>query len=131
MNRHRSSFVRWSIAIFAVALSFMPTVQAETMARPSPDWVRDGVVYELFPRNFSAAGNFNAISDKLDELKNLGVTILWLMPVNPSGKEKSKGTLGSPYAVKDYYAINPDYGTEEDLKKLVAAAHQGWSEPFP
>ena len=93
-------------------------------ARTSPEWLRDGVVYEIFPRNFSPGGNFEGITAKLDELHSLGVTILWLMPIQPSGKEKSKGTYGSPYAVKDYYAINPDYGTEADLKRLVAEAHK-------
>jgi glycosidase len=60
----------------------------------------------------------------LDRLKNLGVTVLWLMPIHPIGKEKSKGTIGSPYAVKDYYAINPDYGTKADLQKLIGEAHR-------
>ena len=93
-------------------------------ARTSPEWLRDGVIYEIFPRNFSQAGNFDGITAKLDELHSLGVNILWLMPIQPSGKEKSKGTYGSPYAVRDYYAINPDYGTEADLKRLVAEAHK-------
>jgi glycosidase len=86
--------------------------------------VRDGVVYEIFPRNFSSEGNFNGITARLDELKDLGVTILWLMPIHPQGEKMRKGTLGSPYAVRDYYAINPDYGTEADLKRLVSEAHQ-------
>lgn len=93
-------------------------------ARTSPDWVKDAVIYEIFPRQYSQKGDFNAITADLDRLKDLGVTILWLMPVHPIGKEKSKGTVGSPYAVKDYYAINPDYGTKEDFKKLVAEAHK-------
>ena len=84
-------------------------------ARQTPQWVRDGVVYEIFPRNFSAEGNFNGITARLDELKDLGVNILWLMPIHPLGEKLRKGTLGSPYAVRDYYAINPDYGTEADL----------------
>ncbi|HSK63533.1 MAG TPA: alpha-amylase family glycosyl hydrolase, partial [Pyrinomonadaceae bacterium] len=92
-------------------------------ARPAPDWVRDGVIYEIYPRAFSQQGNFNAITARLDELKDLGVTILWLMPIHPIGQEKKKGTIGSPYAVRDYYAINPDYGTANDLKKLVFEAH--------
>ena len=92
-------------------------------ARPVPDWVRDGVIYEIYPRAFSQQGNFNAITARLDELKDLGVTILWLMPIHPIGQEKKKGTIGSPYAVRDYYAINPDYGTYNDLKKLVFEAH--------
>ena len=92
-------------------------------ARPVRDWVRDGVIYEIYPRAFSQQGNFNAITARLDELKDLGVTILWLMPIHPIGQEKKKGTIGSPYAVRDYYAINPDYGTAADLKRLVREAH--------
>ena len=91
--------------------------------RPVRDWVRDGVIYEIYPRAFSQQGNFNAITARLDELKELGVTILWLMPVHPIGQEKKKGTIGSPYAVRDYYAINPDYGTADDLKRLIREAH--------
>ena len=61
---------------------------------------------------------------QLDRLKGLGVTILWLMPIHPIGKEKRKGPVGSPYAVRDYYAINPDYGKPADLKRLVGEAHK-------
>lgn len=93
-------------------------------ARVSPDWVKDAVIYEIFPRNYSQKGDFNSITSDLDRLKNLGVTVLWLMPVHPVGKLKSKGTIGSPYAVKDYYAINPDYGTKADLQKLISEAHK-------
>jgi glycosidase len=95
-----------------------------TAARQSPDWLRDGVVYEVFPRDFSPQGNFKGIVPQLDRLKQLGVNVLWLMPIHPMGKLKAKGTLGSPYAVRDYDAINADYGTPEDLKRFVAAAHQ-------
>jgi len=97
---------------------------SKEQARPSRDWVRDGVVYEIFPRAFSAPGNFNGITARLDDLKDLGVNILWLMPIHPIGQEKKKGTIGSPYAVRDYYAINPDYGTKEDFKKLIGEAHR-------
>jgi len=93
-------------------------------ARATRAWVRDGVIYEIFPRVFSAEGNFNGVTARLDELKNLGVTILWLMPIHPIGQEKKKGTIGSPYAVRDYYAINPDYGTKEDLHRLITEAHK-------
>jgi cyclomaltodextrinase len=93
-------------------------------ARQSRDWVRDGVIYEIYPRDFSPEGNFNGITVQLDRLKDLGVTILWLMPIHPIGQEKKKGTIGSPYAVRDYYAINPDYGTREDFKRLIAEAHR-------
>lgn len=97
---------------------------SKATARPSPDWVKDAVIYEIFPRQYSQKGDFNSITADLDRLKNLGVTILWLMPIHPIGQEKKKGTIGSPYAVKDYYAINPDYGTAADLKRLISEAHK-------
>jgi glycosidase len=93
-------------------------------ARSSPGWVHDGVVYEIFPRQFSAQGDFNGITAQLDRLQQLGVNILWLMPIHPVGRLKAKGTLGSPYAVRDYFAINPEYGTAADLHRLVSEAHQ-------
>jgi len=126
-----------SLVLFAL-LAFIaaPLVRAADAgaqppaARQSPDWLRDGVIYEIFPRAFSAEGNFKSIVPQLDRLKDLGVNVLWLMPIHPTGKLHSKGTLGSPYAVRDYDAINPDYGTPGDLKALVAAAHQRGMKVF-
>lgn len=97
---------------------------AQQPARPAPAWLQNGVVYEVYPRAFSAEGNFNGITARLGELKDLGVDVVWLMPIHPIGEKLRKGTLGSPYAVKDFYAINPEYGTETDLKRLVAEAHK-------
>ena len=115
------------VVLFAMQLA--PPAQGQRdfsrePARASRGWVRDGVIYEIFPRVFSAEGNFNGITAQLDRLKTLGVNILWLMPIHPIGQEKKKGTIGSPYAVRDYYAINPDYGTANDLKRLVSEAHR-------
>jgi len=93
-------------------------------ARSSPAWLRDGVIYEIFPRNFSADGTFNDITARLDDLKDLGVDILWLMPIHPIGEKMRKGPIGSPYAVRDYYAIDPQYGSEADFKRLVKEAHK-------
>src|SRR5689334_16542117 len=93
-------------------------------ARSTRAWVRDGVIYQIFPRNFSSEGNFKGVTAQLDRLKDLGVSILWLMPIHPIGQEKKKGSIGSPYAVRDYYSINPDYGTKDDLKRLVTEAHR-------
>lgn len=93
-------------------------------ARPTVNWARDGVIYEIYPRVFSAKGDFNGITAKLDDLKKTGVDILWLMPINPIGVKGKKGHIGSPYAVRDYYGINPAYGTKADLKRLVAEAHK-------
>jgi glycosidase len=120
---------RW-FQVFALALALaataLPLSAAETaaVARTAPGWLRDGVIYEVFPRNFSPEGNFNGVTAHLDELKDLGATILWLMPIHPTGVKLRKGTIGSPYAVRDYYAINPDYGSQADLKRLVSEAHR-------
>ncbi len=97
---------------------------SKLQARTARDWVRDGVVYEIYPRAFSARGDFNGVTARLDQLKDLGVNILWLMPIHPIGQEKKKGSIGSPYAVRDYYGINPDYGTKEDFKRLISEAHR-------
>ncbi len=97
---------------------------ASQLARSSPEWLKTGVIYQIFPRSFSAEGNLDGVTKRLDELHQLGVNILWLMPIHPHGELKKKGTLGSSYAVRDYYAIDPTLGTKEDLKRLVRQAHQ-------
>ena len=60
-------------------------------ARPWPDWLRDGVIYEIYPRDFSPAGNLNGVTARLDELKKLGVNILWMMPIHPIGEKMPQG----------------------------------------
>ena len=93
-------------------------------ARKAPDWVRDGVVYEVFPRVFSATGDLKGVTARLDHVRELGASILWLMPVQPIGRDRRKGTYGSPYSIQDYDRVNPDYGTDADLRHLVAEAHR-------
>ena len=90
----------------------------------SPAWILDAVIYEVFVPDFSSEGTFAGVEARLDSLHALGVTTLWLMPIHPIGVEGRKGdALGSPYAIRDYYAVNPDYGTMEDFQSLVAATH--------
>lgn len=93
-------------------------------ARRSADWVRDAVIYEVYLRSFSPGGDFAGLEQRLPELKELGATVLWLMPIHPVGEKKRKGTLGSPYSVKDFYGINPEFGTMADFKKLLTAVHK-------
>jgi glycosidase len=104
-------------------LEMYKTKYSEVNARPSEDWVRDAVVYEVYLRSFSHQGSSRALQQRLPELKELGVTVVWLMPIHPVGELNRKGTLGSPYAVQDYYAINPEFGTLGDFKALVNAVH--------
>jgi glycosidase len=94
------------------------------ITRKSPEWLRSAVMYEIFPRNFSQEGTFAAITARLDELQDLGVNVLWLMPVHPIGEKMKKGSIGSPFAIRDFYAINPDYGTTNDFRQLIEQAHK-------
>lgn len=88
-----------------------------------PDWAKNSTIYEVNIRQFSKEGTFKSFQQHLPRLKELGVDILWLMPINPIGKLNRKGTLGSYYSVKDYVDINPEFGTKEDFKTLVDEIH--------
>ena len=127
MNLHRFTIGLLSIA--AALAFFSASARADVdvsgvAARPSPDWLRSGTIYEIFPRDFSPAGNLAGVTARLDELHDLGVTILWIMPIHPIGTKCRKGDFGSPYSIRDYYAVDPNYGTVDDFKALVAGAHQ-------
>lgn len=88
-----------------------------------PDWSKNATIYQINTRQFTQEGTFAAAQKQLPRLKALGVDILWLMPVHPIGEKNRKGGLGSPYSVKDYFAVNPEFGTMDDLKAFVKAAH--------
>lgn len=89
-----------------------------------PEWSKNASIYEVNIRQYSPEGTFNAFKEDLPRLKNMGVDILWLMPIHPIGELNRKGTMGSYYAVKDFKAINPEFGTEEDFRALIDAAHE-------
>lgn len=89
-----------------------------------PEWTRSAVIYEINVRQYTPEGTFAALQPHLPRLKDLGVDILWLMPVQPIGKLYRKGSLGSYYSIADYTAINPEYGTEADFKAFVNEAHR-------
>ena len=88
-----------------------------------PEWSKHAAIYQINTRQFTAAGTFRAAEEHLPRLQALGVKILWLMPIHPIGVKNRKGTLGSPYAVQDYYGVNPEFGTLADLQHFVRAAH--------
>ncbi|MFZ5617715.1 MAG: alpha-amylase family glycosyl hydrolase [Pseudomonadota bacterium] len=87
------------------------------------DWTRNAVLYQLNTRQFTDEGTFSAAEGELPRLKKLGADIIWLMPIHPIGEKNRKGSLGSPYSVKDYYGVNPEFGTLDDLKSFVETAH--------
>lgn len=88
-----------------------------------PDWSRNAVIYEVNLRQYSDSGSINEFAAQLPRLKDLGVDILWFMPINPISEKDRKGTLGSYYAVKNYKEFNPEFGTLEQFKETVKKAH--------
>ncbi|HEX2092598.1 MAG TPA: alpha-amylase family glycosyl hydrolase [Longimicrobiaceae bacterium] len=89
-----------------------------------PSWSRDAVIYEINVRQYTPEGTFAALERHLPRLDSLGVDILWLMPVQPIGVKDRKGSLGSYYSIRDYTAVNPEFGTEADFRRFVDAAHR-------
>jgi glycosidase len=118
------------IAIIVVMLTSCETPQKQVeKPKPlseviTPEWAQKAVIYEVNTRQFTPEGTFNAFAEHLPRLKELGVDILWFMPIHPIGEKERKGTLGSYYSIQDYKAVNPEFGTFDDFKNLVAKAHE-------
>jgi len=110
----------------------------------TPGWAKNTAIYQINTRLFTPEGTFGAAELHLPRLRELGVDILWLMPVHEIGKKNRKGTLGSPYSVRDYYSVNPEFGTLDDLKHFINSAqaagfkvildwvpnHTSWDNPL-
>ena len=90
---------------------------------PHVPWSRQAAIYEINVRQFTAEGTLKAATADLPRLERMGVDILWLMPIQPIGQANRKGTLGSYYSIRDYTAVNPEFGTLADARAFVQAAH--------
>lgn len=90
---------------------------------PHVDWSRNASIYEVNVRQYTPEGTLKAMAVHLPRLQKMGVGILWFMPIQPIGQRQRKGTLGSYYAICDYTAVNPEFGTLADFKSLVQQAH--------
>ena len=114
-------------------LSLLATAPALAMTSshagaPAPDmphvpWSRQAAIYQVNVRQYSADGTLKAAMAELPRLKAMGVDIVWLMPIQPIGQVNRKGTLGSYYSIRDYTAVNPEFGTLPDARAYVQAAH--------
>ncbi len=123
-----------NLLIFSLSLLLLWSCRQESKAPAStetiaidyslPEWAKDAVIYEVNTRQYTPEGTFNAFSEHLPRLKKMGVDILWFMPIYPISEKNRKGSLGSPYAVSDYTAVNPELGTEEDFDRMVAKIHE-------
>ncbi len=116
-----ATFLSLFLAILIFGCSEAPMVPQTEVVHPA--WSKDAVIYEVNMRQFSPEGTFNAFSAHIPRLKELGVDILWLMPIHPIGEKNRKGELGSYYSVKDYRDVNPEFGTMDDFKSMVKQAH--------
>lgn len=135
MKKRMNDVKKYAGLLFAVMFLLMiscggpqkPPVEQEADMMVStvthPQWSENAVLYEVNVRQYTPEGTFNAFAEHLPRLKEMGVGILWFMPVTPIGEVERKGELGSYYSVKDYTAINPEFGTMDDFKDLVTRIH--------
>ncbi|MCK5732087.1 MAG: alpha-amylase, partial [Tenericutes bacterium] len=85
--------------------------------------LRNLVIYQIYVRNFSEAGTFQAVIDDLDRIKELGIDVVYLLPIHPIGEVGRKGKLGCPYSIKDYRKIRPELGAFSDFQRLIDEVH--------
>ncbi len=102
----------------------MPSQEDDGSIPYQPEWTKSANIYEVNVRQYTEEGTFNAFREELPRLSEMGVDILWFMPIHPIGEKERKGELGSYYSVKDYKGINPNFGTLEDFKAVVDEAHE-------
>ncbi|HEY7751177.1 MAG TPA: alpha-amylase family glycosyl hydrolase, partial [Ignavibacteriaceae bacterium] len=114
--------IRTKIIYFVLSI-LLPTFVITAQNFITPGWSYDKTIYEVNIRQYTPEGTFKSFEQHLTRLKEMGVGILWLMPIHPVGAVNRKGTLGSYYSVKDYKAVNPEFGTPEDFKALVDKIH--------
>lgn len=127
----------------SLLLSLTMAIFAQAQVR-QPEWANKAVIYEVNVRQFSQSGKLSEVTKNLDRLQNLGVDILWLMPLHPIGMASRKGTMGSYYSVRDYRGIDTVYGTVTDMSHFVKTAktkglkviidwvanHTAWDHPW-
>ena len=113
--------IRFLAAVLMLFIAF--PANAQPTSRPHVAWAKNANIYEVNIRQFTPEGTIPAFEKHLPRLKKMGVKILWLMPVQPIGAKNRKGTLGSYYSIRDYTAVNPEFGTMDDFKRLVRTAH--------
>src|SRR5215204_422682 len=112
------------VLLLAALLATSACASTQPASPSFPNWLTSPAIYEVFTRDFSPEGTFNGITANLDRIAATGTNVIWLMPVHPVGVLNRKAPLGSSYSVRDYRAINPDYGTEADFRRLVGEAHK-------
>ena len=109
--------------IFILIFSILCTAGILQAEFKVPEWSQDLSIYEVNIRQYTPEGTFEAFRQHLPRLQEMGVGILWLMPINPIGELNRKGSLGSYYASSDYHEVNPEFGDKADFTRLVDDIH--------
>ena len=114
------------LTLFVLAIVCLASCAKQEEARTTqhPQFAYDATIYELNTRQLTPEGTFVAAEEELPKLKEMGVDIIWVMPIQPIGKITRKGTLGSYYSIRDYCAFNPEFGSRTDFEHFVAKAHE-------
>lgn len=123
MKSRCSTFLSVLVAA-TIALSAAINAQSIKKQKEHPEWSKNISIYEVNLRQYTKEGTLKAFASHLPKLKKMNLGILWFMPINPIGETNRKGSLGSYYSVKDYTAVNPEFGTLADFKKIVQQAHK-------
>jgi hypothetical protein len=124
----------WILGLLTIvgALACTTSQQVDDSSTPvskiiQPEWSKNANIYEVNVRQYTPEGTFNAFAEHLPRLQEMGVDILWFMPIHPIGainRKENENSMGSYYSVQDYKKVSSDYGTEEDFRSLVALAHE-------
>jgi len=111
------------LKLVLLSFSFLFIIPINLSGQVHHDWSYNLPIYEVNVRQYTSTGTFAGFATHLDRLKELGAGILWFMPIHPIGVQHRIGSLGSPYSVKDYYGVNPEFGTLGNFKTLVDSIH--------
>jgi len=117
-EKHTMKLIRFAQIVIIVLLA-----QLHLPGQDHHDWSHNLCIYEVNVRQYTNSGTFTEFGTHLNRLKELGAGILWFMPIHPIGVQNRLGSLGSYYSVKDYYDVNPEFGTLDDFKSLVDSIH--------
>ena len=120
-----NKFLLLTCSLMLMMWSCEPKTSNENKAeqKSAHEWAKNSSIYEVNIRQYTPEGNFEAFLAHMEEIRDLGSDILWFMPIHPIGEKNRKGGLGSYYSIKDYKAVNPNFGTKDDFKQLVDSAH--------
>ncbi len=124
-NQIVKTLLLWLLPVLVVASCAPESEKQPEYPTPpqTPEWAINATIYEVNLRQYSEEGTFTAFAEHLPRLRDMGVDILWFMPIHPIGEKERKGTLGSYYSVYDYLDVNPEFGTKEAFRQMVKQIH--------